>query len=497
MAFTAPLTPGNIVVLKVGPGTSGTGTLENKGTPVTLEEYTLTGTLVQSIAVPSSGALKLTSAGSATAEGQLSYGGGKIVFAGYDADVAAPTTGTLATTTNLSTDAAPVNRVVGVLGMDGTVNTSTRIVDLFSGNAPRAAAFDGTNLWIGGSGGAASTGGTYVATVGATTATKINGDITNIRSLNVYGGQLYMGCASGTTYHGVNAVGTGLPTSTVSLTNLLLTSGQTPARSPYDFIVSGTTMYVTDDAAAPAGGIYKYQFDGSAWVLQYQMTGGLSGVGFRSITQSGTTFIATGTNGQIYTFTDMGVSSTFSSIATVGTGFAFRGVEAIPGSVGASSISGTITLGDYSGIAPGSSTVPVTFRVLDNLNNVLQTTTLNVSTSSGVGSYNLTINSGISGAVKLAVDAPTWLVKTINTTVGATNANASVLNGESIKDGVIDLSDYDVIANSFNGLEDTDLGTPGNQPSPNWNVRGDLNRDGVVDLTDYTVVATNFNQLDN
>lgn len=158
---------------------------------------------------------------------------------------------------------------------------------------------------------------------------------------------------------------------------------------------------------------------------------------------------------------------------------------AIQTNIGTESVSGSLTLSDFVGSASGSSVVPVTIRVLDNANNLLQSTNLNVATSAGVGTYSLGLRTGITGAIKLAFDAPTWLVKTITSSVGASNANAVLANGDAVKDGVIDLSDYTVILTAFNALP----------ASENWNVRADLNRDDVVDLTDYIIVVTNFNQL--
>src|SRR5262245_8325985 len=65
----APFTPGNLVVFRAGDGATA---LANTGNPVFLDEYTRTGTLVQSIAMPSTGAGPLlVGAGNATPEGLL------------------------------------------------------------------------------------------------------------------------------------------------------------------------------------------------------------------------------------------------------------------------------------------------------------------------------------------------------------------------------------------------------------------------------------------
>ena len=48
-AAAAAFTPGNVVVYRVG---DGSGSLVNTGNAVFLDEYTTSGTLVQSIAMP-------------------------------------------------------------------------------------------------------------------------------------------------------------------------------------------------------------------------------------------------------------------------------------------------------------------------------------------------------------------------------------------------------------------------------------------------------------
>ena len=102
-AFTA----GNIVIVRVGDGSTS---LINTGNPVFLDEYTTTGSLVQSIALPIAvdGTNKrLILSGTATSEGALSRSadGSALVLTGYDA---AP-----GGATSLSgTSAASVNRTV-------------------------------------------------------------------------------------------------------------------------------------------------------------------------------------------------------------------------------------------------------------------------------------------------------------------------------------------------------------------------------------------------
>ena len=70
-ATAGPLTPGNVVIYHVG---DGSVPLTNKGSPVFLDEYTPSGTLVQSIPMPTAANgsnRQLIASGTATAEGFL------------------------------------------------------------------------------------------------------------------------------------------------------------------------------------------------------------------------------------------------------------------------------------------------------------------------------------------------------------------------------------------------------------------------------------------
>src|SRR5882724_11589061 len=145
----AGFSQGNVVVYRVG---DGTATLSANAAPVFLDEYTPTGSLVQSIALspaPAAPNRQLTASGSATTEGflTLSADGRFIVFTGYDAAAG--------TSALPGTSAATVNRVVGRVDASGLADTSTALNSLtsaFSGGNPRGVASDaGTNFWLVGS----------------------------------------------------------------------------------------------------------------------------------------------------------------------------------------------------------------------------------------------------------------------------------------------------------------------------------------------------------
>lgn len=255
-------TPGNIVVYRVG---TGSVTLTNAAAPVFLDEYTTSGSLVQSIAMPVavSGSNKiLTAAGTGSSEGllNLSLDGQFLVLTGYNIAVGTSGVGGSSSTTR--------PRTVGIVGYNSVINTSTAFTDLSSGGPVRSAiSTNGTDVWACGGGATGGTGGVRYAAVGTTTSTQLNSTgPTNLRAICVMAGQLYVSGNGGSPR--IGSVGTGCPT----------TSGQTvtglpgfPTNgSPGQFVlldvnatVSGPdVLYVADDV----NGLEKYSLVLGNWV---------------------------------------------------------------------------------------------------------------------------------------------------------------------------------------------------------------------------------------
>src|SRR5262245_57447926 len=137
----AAFTPGNLVIYRVG---TGSGALSSAATAVFLDEYTPTGTLVQSIALPTTGTGLLTASGSATSEGLLnrSTDGHFLLVTGYNAT---PGTSSVAGGSDL--------RVVDSVGANGTI-ASVTTTSAFSGNNIRSAiSVDNTDIWMAGANG--------------------------------------------------------------------------------------------------------------------------------------------------------------------------------------------------------------------------------------------------------------------------------------------------------------------------------------------------------
>ena len=339
LAPAAPFTPGNVVVVRVGDGSAA---LTSAATATFLVEYTPAGVLVQTIALPTAAAGTnsiLTNTGTSTSDAMLtrSANGAYLVLTGYDAAL-----GTAALTTTAST---ANNRVIGRVAADGSVDTSTRISDAFSGttasaaNIRSAASTDGTAFYAGGS----NSGVRYVpfGNAAATATVQVNTAPTNIRYVGVAGGNLYVSSGSSTTL-GVSQIGTGLPTTT-GQANSLLTG--TSSVSPYSFYfadlsttVAGVdVLYVADDNSG-AGAIQKYSLVGSTWTLNGTVGPASAAVRGLAGSVSGTTvsLFATSIN-SLYAVTDNAgynaapsTTTLPAAIATSATNTAFRGAAFAP-----------------------------------------------------------------------------------------------------------------------------------------------------------------------
>jgi hypothetical protein len=322
----AQIQPGHVVVARVG---DGTATLSNASTAVFLDEYTATGTFVQTIALPTSGSgaqRPLTCSGTATSEGALtqSADGRFLVLAGYGI---APGGASVASSVSSS-----VPRVVGRVALDEAIDTSTALVDAYSGNNVRgAASFAGGEFWTAGTASAANNPGVrYCASLGATQSTLLDTTITNIRRVDLWNGQLYCATASGTAF-GVCTVGTGLPTTAGQTTALLPGFPTTTGPSPYDFFfASATTLYVADDRTTAGGGIQKWTLAGGTWTLQYTLTAG-TGVGCRGLTGTFTggavTLWTTTTANVLARVLDTGPTAPLVTLITGNPNTALRGVR--------------------------------------------------------------------------------------------------------------------------------------------------------------------------
>ena len=328
---TTGLTAGDLVVYRVG---SGSGSLGSAATAVYLDEYSTSGTLVESIPMPTTGsgsANAFTDSGTAASDGELSLSanGQYLAAAAYNAPVR--------TASVTSTNAVTVARV----DASANVDTSTTLPAFAAGNNVRGAVTsDGQTFWVSG-----ASGGIDTTTLGSIGGTQLNSSDVNFRQLSIQGGQLY--ASSNKNSLTVAAVGTGLPTDPgTSIANL--SGNPDSGNDPYGFVffnlkggASWDTLYVADNTA---GKIYKFTSSGAVGA-KWSSSGsekvasvtGLTGTLVGSTpTLYATASGSSGTSGTLYKVTDTsGVGGTMSgsstTLASSASNEAFRGVAFAPG----------------------------------------------------------------------------------------------------------------------------------------------------------------------
>jgi hypothetical protein len=328
-----PFTAGNIVVYRVGDGSSP---LNFNASKVFLDEYTPSGTPVQSIQMPATGQ-KLTMPGSDPnfyfhGLMTLSANGKYLVVPAFNSDLGDdPYNGTM-------------ERSIGLVDFNGTVSSITALANSNQDDITSAVSDNGTNLWL------AGINGVEYCQVGAVSSTKITtGSVFSV-GLNITGGKLYVSNRSGAIK--IATVGTGLPVTTGQAETGL--PGIPAAASPFQFAfadldtnVPGVdVLYVTDQNSA---GIRKYSYSltNSTW----EPNGAIGTVAERytglttKVTGNIVTVFATrqGSNsssvrgGELVSLTDnsgyngmlTGTPTVIASVATPNTK-AFRGVARVP-----------------------------------------------------------------------------------------------------------------------------------------------------------------------
>jgi hypothetical protein len=344
-----PFTPGDLVVVRVGDGSSLSGVTA----PVFLDEFNpSSGALVQSVAMPitASGSNRaFTLGGTNTTEGCLtrSIDGRYLSLAGYDANTGA----TAGASTPTAFSGGTTDRVVARVDVNASIDTTTVLTNAYSGNSVRSAAtVDGSQFWVSGtsrtSGAGANTGGVYLISFGATTGTQLTTTPNDTRNIAILNGQLYVSStASGAL--GVNKVGTGVPTTSGQPITSFVSTGA--GSSPYSFVVFDLNndgipdrVYVADERFTSSGGLQKWtSTDGTSWTLANTFNPGTN-TGLRGLTGQvvngnpvlyGTTSVngpPGGAGNQLVSFTDDGSNTSFVTLATAANMTAFRGVAFVP-----------------------------------------------------------------------------------------------------------------------------------------------------------------------
>jgi hypothetical protein len=366
----AAFTIGNLVVCRAG--AIGGGALSSAAAPVFLDEYTTAGALVQSIALPvaDSGLNQtLTVSGSSTSECLLtrSADGRYLFITGYDA---AP-----ATAAPNTVSSATIQRVIGRVGNDGIVDTSTTTTAFSAQNIRGAVSDNGTNIWMTGSG----TGVVFTTLGGSGAGTVVQNAVVNLRSINIFDGQLYTTSMSGAIR--LASVGAGLPTTTGQvLTNLpgFPTTGS--LNSPYEYFfadltpsVAGLdTVYVADDSGS-LGGLQKYSLVGGNWTLNgTAVTPGIRGLtGIVNFTPGAVvTLYATGTATNANTLSVYSDTSGYNARPTPADIKSSRGGELVPGApavIATASVNTAFRGVAFAPLLATAATATISGRVTDNM----------------------------------------------------------------------------------------------------------------------------------
>ena len=356
---------GNVVVERIGNGTTA---LSSAATAVSVIEMNTAGVTQQQLDLPTSGGTQVTDSGSATSNGYLNVYNGLLAVSGYNA--ASGTASVAGSNTKVGT----------VIGSDGNVSNATRTVFPTSGTMPftnnnfRSMIATGANtFYASGTGsGTPSTGGVWYANNGNFTqiSSTATGQPTNMRNVEIYGGNLYTSSAA-STGNGVWQIGTGLATTAGQTSTLLINAGT--GASTYGFVLFDTNSdgtndlaYLADDRTTAGGGLQKWVLTGGTWTNSWSVLVNATGAtsttaatgftGIRGLTGTwdalnGAQLFATTTetsNNRVIGFSDTGTTPTsFTNLASAGTNYVFRGVDLTavpaPGAAALLGLAGLIT----------------------------------------------------------------------------------------------------------------------------------------------------------
>jgi Secretion system C-terminal sorting domain len=416
-------TPGNVAVVRVG---NGSAALTTAATAEFVDEYTLSGTRVQSIALPTTenGSIRaFTNSGTATSDNLTRTADGRyLLLPGYNA---VPGTAGIVTTA-----VATNNRLVARVAADGSVDTDTRITDAFSASNIRSAvSTDGSMLYVSGG----NSGIRYLpfGNTGTTTALSSSA-IVNFRILGIAGGNLYASSAANANY-GLNQIGTGLPTTAGAAVTVLPGFPTTSGPSPYGFyfadmsstVTGMDVVYVTDDNTT--GGIQKWSLVGGTWTLNGTIGGSTTAL-LRGLTgfMTGTSvqLVASG-GGGLYKVTDNAGYNVAPTTTTLPAPFvvpaantSFRGVAPTPVAMSTAPNSTALVSTSQS---PAAGSVPYATPV---------TVTLNLGGTPLVGEYFYLIYSADGFFSKTALaptsQSGTTVTFTLPNTASVSNANPGV-----------------------------------------------------------------------
>lgn len=336
--LNAQFTSGNLVVVRLG-----NGTVYNGGAAARcfLDEYTTSGTLVQTIAMPvtASGGNRKFMLNNGFYGGQITLSGDNryLLVPGYDVDEFSQPL------TSFTPSIAP--RIVARIDKNGTINTTTS-TGAYNGESIEAAySTNGTNIWVCGTNiNNDGTGGIRYLTFGATSSTLINAgaSFVGFRVLGAYNNQLFVTADYGNI--SLASVGSGFPVTAAALSNL---PGLPTNNSPIP-----TGFFMADLDAGVAGPDVIYFLDGNVFggatantLSKYSLVSGtwIKNNAINIDNPKGMTASVAGNSVTLYVTTNSGISkvtdatgynanitAAFSSIAAAPANTFFRGISFTP-----------------------------------------------------------------------------------------------------------------------------------------------------------------------
>jgi hypothetical protein len=318
----SPFAAGNLAVLRVGDGSKS---LSSHGNSVFIDQFTTSGTLVGSIAIPDNATNALLISGSASSEGALtrSADGRLLEFAGYNIAF------TNSTSSLPGSSSTNVPRALGIVDVNGAFTLVGVTTNQFSGNNIRSGTTDGRgNYW--GAGANSANNGTFY--FGSGPASTIQTNVANSIVIQDLGGNLYFSTQKIT--NGIWEI-SGTPTTPASA-GLLIKTGGSSASYGFAFNPNFTTAYVADDTLAGKGGVQRWDYTGGAWAMSYAFAG-ITNIGAHGVAVdfSGAYPVVYATTAEASTnrlvsITDTGAASTVTTLATAGENQVFRGVALTP-----------------------------------------------------------------------------------------------------------------------------------------------------------------------
>jgi hypothetical protein len=474
-------TSNNLVIYRAGDGVL---TINNQPTPVYLDEYTRSGILIESIPVSTN---NYSCAGNATAEGLMTRSTDKqyLVFVGYGTN----RTYGLPAPSSVST---VVPRVIGRADGNGNIDVTTRLTDFNSGGNPRAAvSTNGVDMWVAG-----NNGGIRHTFLGNTTSTEVCTNPTaNMRALNIFSNQLYVGTASAGIR--IATVGTGLPTTDSAAVNL--PGYSTTEQSPYNFVlfklkIGGTdpfdTLYVADDngqstgsgtlTGAGEGAVYKWSLVGGTWTsngfVNISAVRGIAGdVSIVGATTNVNLFVvgSGNTGGQLTAYTDTtgwnappvssgNIAGTL--LASAGANQAWRSIALAPEIPSTANIS--VSPGDFI-VTDGPSTVMTNsknYLVSDTSNSSMTWTATWTSSWLSLSTFGATSANFPAGAnTNVVVSFNSNATLLANGTYFDTIIFSNKINnqGTTVRNVSLTITGSVVVANGFNTWQNQYFGTTG------------------------------------